>query len=348
MKIGFFVNSIAEELEEYTTTHLAYAALKMGHEPWYISVDDFAYDPDERVRARARTVAKSSYRSPTTFFADLQDSDAPVERITVDDLDVLLLRNDPAVDAVDRPWAQSVGIIFGEIAARRGVLVLNDPTGLSRSLHKLYFQQFPPQVRPKTLITRDRDELVRFVKDQDGNAVLKPLQGSGGQGVFLVESDEAANLNQIIDAIGRDGYVVAQEYLTEASEGDLRLFLMNGLPLEHDGVHAAMRRVNEGDDPRSNMHAGAKAQQAEVDDDVLRIAELARPKLIQDGLFLVGLDIVGDKLMEVNVFSAGGLHSVSELTGVDFPPLVIDALERKLDSRNAYPGCFTNVELATM
>lgn len=95
-----------------------------------------------------------------------------------------------------------------------------------------YFQHFPEIVRPRTLISRDTDLLEDFVKDLGGRAVLKPLQGSGGSGVFLVDRKEAPNLNQIIEAISRDGYVVAREYLPEAKKGEIRFFVMNALPLE--------------------------------------------------------------------------------------------------------------------
>ncbi len=188
---------------------------------------------------------------------------------------------------------------------RHGVIVLNDPNGLAKAMNKMYFQLFPEQVRPRTLITRDREEIRKFAMEEGGNIVLKPLQGSGGTGVFLVRIDDLSNLNQMIEAVSRDGYVIAQEYLPAASEGDTRLFLMNGQPFRYKGKYAAFRRVRTGDDMRSNIHAGGKLRQAEISDMHLKIAEIVRPKLVQDGMFLVGLDIVGDKLMEINVFSPG-------------------------------------------
>ena len=153
-----------------------------------------------------------------------------------------MLRNDPADDR-DRPWAMTAGIVFGKLAAERGVLVLNDPSGLADALNKMYFQHFPEEVRPRTLITRDAAEIRRFVEAEKGKAVLQPLLGSGGENVFLVEDNDRANLNQMVEAITRDGYVVAQEYLPEASKGDMRLFVMNGRPLQHQGKCAAFRRI---------------------------------------------------------------------------------------------------------
>ncbi len=348
MKIGMVVNDIRTEEAGYTTSRLAVAALALGHQVWVMGVGDLACDPDDKIRARAYAAPKKKYTTTDSYLKDLQGKRAVSERITVDDLDVLLLRNDPSTDAVSRPWAAGAGIVFGRVAMRHGVVVLNDPNGLGKAMNKMYFQTFPEEVRPKTLITRDREEIKTFAKEQDGTIVLKPLQGSGGQGVFLVRPEDVPNLNQMIDAVSRDGYVIAQEYLPAAAQGDMRLFLMNGQPLRFKGKYAAFRRVRTGGDMRSNIHAGGKLREAEVDHAALRIAEIVRPKLVQDGMFLVGLDIVGDKLMEINVFSPGGLGSAQKFTGVNFSRTVIEALERKVQYMAFYRRNFDNVEMATL
>ncbi|MCE9625754.1 MAG: glutathione synthase [Deltaproteobacteria bacterium] len=348
MKVGFVVNDIQTEEPGYTTTRLAMAALNRGHEIWVMGAGDFAYDPDENIHARARTVVKKKATSSETFLKDLQGKNAKLERITVDDLDVLMLRNDPSADLVHRAWAQAAGITFGRVAMRHGVIVLNDPNGLSKALNKMYFQLFPDEVRPKTLITRDREEIKAFAKEHGGSIVIKPLQGSGGQGVFLVKPDDLSNVHQMVEALTRDGYVIAQEYLPKAIEGDTRLFLMNGEPLKYKGKYAAFRRIRTGEDLRSNVHAGGKLRQATIDDTALRIAEIVRPKLVEDGMFLVGLDIVGDKLMEINVFSPGGLGSAQKFEGVNFTHAVIEALERKVEYMGYYRRNFDNREIATL
>jgi len=348
MKIGFVVNEIQTEKPGYTTVRLAMASINLGHEAWLMGAGDFAYDSDESIRARARSVPKKNYKSSETFLADLQGNKARTERITIDDLDVLMLRSDPSNDIGLRSWAQATGIIFGRVAMRRGVIVLNDPNGLSKAMNKMYFQLFPEEVRPTTIITRDNTEIKEFAKEQGGHIVLKPLQGSGGQGVFLVRPDDMSNLNQMVESVSRDGYVIAQEYLPAAQEGDIRLFLMNGLPLRYKGKYAAFRRVRTGDDMRSNVHAGGKIQPAVITDEHLRIAEIVRPKLVQDGMFLVGLDIVGNKLMEINVFSPGGLGSAQKFEKVNFTHAVIAAMERKTDYMAFYRRNFDNIEMSTL
>ncbi|MCC7344545.1 MAG: glutathione synthase [Deltaproteobacteria bacterium] len=348
MKLGFVVNDIQTEEPGYTTTRLAMAALNRGHEIWVMGAGDFAYDMDENIHARARAVPKKKYKASENFLRDLQGKHAKQERITVDDLDVLMLRNDPSVDLVHRAWAQAAGITFGRVAMRHGVIVLNDPNGLSKALNKMYFQLYPEEVRPKTLITRDREEIKAFAKTHGGNIVLKPLQGSGGQGVFLVRPDDLSNINQMIEALTRDGYIIAQEYLPMAEEGDTRLFLMNGQPLKYKGKYAAFRRIRTGEDLRSNVHAGGKLRQAVITDTALNIAEIVRPRLVEDGMFLVGLDIVGDKLMEINVFSPGGLGSAQKFEGVNFTHAVIEAMERKVEYMGYYRRLFDNREMATL
>lgn len=348
MRIGLVVNDISTEQAGYTTTRLGMAAINQGHEAWVMGVGDFAYDVDEVIRARARSAPKKHYKLGATYVADLQGKNARKERISVDDLDVLMLRNDPSTDTGSRAWAQNAGVIFGRVAMRHGVIVVNDPNGLATAMNKMYFQLFPEEVRPRTIITRDREEIRQFVDSEGGNAVLKPLQGSGGSGVFLVRKEERANLNQMIEAVTRDGYVIAQEYLPAATEGDTRLFMMNGQPLRHKGKYAAFRRVRSGEDMRSNIHAGGKLREAEINDSHLQLAEMVRPKLVQDGMFLVGLDIVGNKLMEINVFSPGGLGSAQKFERVNFAHAVIEALEHKVDYMRFYRRNFDNVEMATL
>ena len=153
-------------------------------------------------------------------------------------------------------------------------------------------------------------------------------------------------MNQTIETVLRDGYIVAQEYLREAIHGDTRLFMLNGQPMEHKGSYAAIRRVRSGGDMRSNMTAGAKSAPAVITDEMLAVAETIRPLLLNDGMFFVGLDIVGDKLMEINVFSPGGLKSAEAFTGIKFSQLVIQDLERKVNQRNNTDRHFSNAELA--
>lgn len=345
MKIGFVVNDIASEKPGYTTTRLALTASKMGHEAGIIGLGDFNYLPDGSLGALVHQPKGKNYRSHDRYLSDAQ-SDAG-EQTPLGEFDVLMLRSDPASDP-ERPWASTAGVAFGQLAAAQGVLVVNDPETLASAMSKAYFQHFPEIVRPRTLISRDPEQIDDFVQELGGKAVLKPLQGSGGSGVFMVNKAESPNQNQIIEAIARDGYVVAQEYLPDAAKGDTRLFVMNGEPLQVDGHYAAFRRVNDSSDMRSNVSAGGHIREAKITDEMLRMVDVIRPKLVSDGMFLVGLDIVGDKLMEVNVFTPGGLGSSQNIYDVDFTPRIIEDLERKVTMRAHYPGGLPNKALAAM
>lgn len=343
MRIGIVVNVMDSEESGATSYRLGAEAVNRGHEVWVMSSGGFAYEPDNRVGGRARSVAPGRYDADA-FLAALGRGKATERWITLDELDVLLLRNNPSAQSA---WAQTAGIHFGRLAMQRGALVLNDPNGLSRAMNKLYLQTFPESVRPRTLVARDSNRIKQYLREV-GTLVLKPLQGSGGKGVFIVRKDAMENVDDVLKAVTRDGYVMAQEYLPAAADGDTRMFLMNGIPLQHEGKYAAFRRVRTGDDLRSNIHAGGKLRRAVVDDRMLRLADKVRPRLVEDGMFLVGLDIVGDKLIEINVFSPGGLGSAQMFEKVDFNAKVVEALERKAEHIKLGGRDFSNVAMATL
>ena len=155
-------------------------------------------------------------------------------------------------------------------------------------------------------------------------------------------------MDQMFEAVSRDGYVIAQEYLSEVEKGDTRIFLINGEPLMKDGVYAAFKRVKKGKDIRNNISAGGKPRKAKITPEMHRIMDIIKPRLIQDGMFLVGLDIVGNKLIEINVYCPGGFASIKKVTGINFASSVVDALERKVEYKGYYKGKFDNNQMATL
>lgn len=348
MRIAFFVNSIEAETPHFTTTVLAFAALGRGHEILYLTPGDFVLRPDDSLMVSAKGLPAAKYKKVETFHKDFASEKLTARTIDVREIDVIFLRNDPSQDATERPWAAHAGAMFGRLASERGVLVVNDPAGLSLAQNKLYFQDFPEQVRPVTLISKSIEEIRAFIEEQPKGAIVKPLQGSGGKNVFKIESPKDANLNQIFEAVSGEGYLIAQGYLPAAKSGDVRLFLMNGKPLERDGKYAALRRVPAKGEVRSNIHVAGTPEKVEITSKMLEVAEMVRPKLIEDGMFLVGLDIVGDKILEINVFTPGGLWSISQMYKTDFAESVIMALESKIRIRAAYPATLSNIRLATL
>jgi glutathione synthase len=347
MRIAFVVNDVDTEHPKATTTLLAQSAQRAGHRVHLIGVRELTCRSDGHVVGIARQAPSGNKRSEKTFIESMQGRDAPREEISTEDLDVMWLRYNPTEEVGETAWAREAGVLIGGVAVAAGVLVLNHPFRLPHAMSKIYLMHLPADARPPTAVTRSLAEVQRFREEHGGRVVLKPLEGHGGQDVFLVEED-GANIKQLMETIGRTGYVMVQPYLEEASEGDVRLFLMNGRPLEVDGVYAAMRRRGEEGDFRSNISAGGTPEAAQPDERALRLAELLRPRLVADGMFFVGLDIIGDRLVEVNTISSGALRAAGLLHDVDFGAVVIEAIERKVRYKDQYRGRLGNRELATL
>ena len=163
MRLAFVVNDVATEVDEYTTTRLARAACQGGHEVWYVGVADIELGESEgRLVARARA-APLSTRGDTlaSFMQRIKERDA--ERVVLDDLDALYLRNESIDDLQERPWASPLPVVFGQMLKARGVTVVNDPMSLIRATSKLYLEEFPERIRPRSLVTRDPEAIERFV-----------------------------------------------------------------------------------------------------------------------------------------------------------------------------------------
>ena len=217
MKIAFVINDHNTEQVKYTTPTLGYAAYKRGHDVYYIGVGELGYASDGNLMAMGKSISDRKFKQQETYFKAVQEQ--ALEPVSSEELDVLFLRNDPSDEIGEREWAQNAAFIFGEIAVRNGVLVLNHPTSLASAVNKMYFQHFPEVLRPETIITRNEAEIRAFFKKQKQKMILKPLKGSGGTNVFMMDKKNEHNLSQTVEAICRDGYVIAQEYLPAATEG---------------------------------------------------------------------------------------------------------------------------------
>lgn len=327
MRAAFIVNDIATEVDGYTTTRLARAAAKTGHEVYYADLGDLRWGPDDILRARTLRAAAEADDDLTTFFERLKAAEPGL--IELEELDAVMLRSDSVADLHERPWAVNVGVDFGCMLAERGVTVVNEPASLYRAGSKLYLEDFPSVVRPKSLISRDVEAIRAFV-EETGPTVLKPLHGAKGRNVFMLDDHTEANLTQIVEAILEEGYVVAQAKIGQSEEGDIRLFMLDGEPLVSGDTYAAVRRVPQGTDPRANISTGAEPRPVELTEQHLEMAGHLRDRLRADGMFFVGIDIVGDKVIEINAESPGGFQSVERMTGIDFAPVVIEALEKRV------------------
>ncbi len=348
ISIAFVVNDVAHEQDNYTTIRLARKAVTRGHGVALIGVGDFIYDWQDGICAMATLSKIAEFEDDKTYLAHLQDPEMERSRINLAEYDILMLRSDPAEELIARSWAPSSSLLFAQLASLNNTIVLNDPEHLTDAVNKTYFQGFPEEVRAETTITREPAEVARFLDAHGGKGVIKPLQGSGGQGVFIINKKNRENLNQIVEAVIRDGYAIVQEYLPAAKQGDLRIITLNGRPLQVDGTYACLHRFSQSEDHRSNISAGGGMEMVSPDAAALSIAEIVGPKLIDDGMYLTGLDIAGEKMMEVNVDTPGGLNYMEDLSGVNFSGAILDDLERKVRLRRQYGGTLSNRRLAVI
>jgi glutathione synthase len=240
------------------------------------------------------------------------------------DVDAVFIRKDPPfTDAY--LW---LTLVLDHLEG--STLVVNNPRGLREANEKLYAHHFS-EIVPPTIMTSHKDEVLRFLGDVGGQAVIKPIDGHGGEGVFLLKNGDS-NLNALIESVTRLGArnAIVQALIPEIyDEGDKRILLVDGELL---GV---VGRVPSKGDLRSNVHVGGSAAPAEVSDADRAIIETLRPRLLHDRLFFVGLDVIGGKLIEVNVTSPTLIQQMSRLTGQNLSATVIDRLEEKV---RAYPA----------
>ena len=336
MRVCFVVNNVKTQRATYTTLCLAFAGHRRGHDIAFASVDAFSQGEGSDIVAEVVRPKPGRLRDAVAYARALTAPTAPREDARLADFDVVFLRNNPnAGDQADAD-AFNPALDFGRRLKSQGVLVVNDPDGLSRAGSKMYLAGFPAELRPRTLVTRSIERVRAFLRELDGPAIIKPLAGFGGQNVFYVARGQTANLPQMVSTVRRDGYVIAQEFLPAVAKGDKRVLLLGGAPLRVGDTVAAYKRMRPRDDIRNNMHVGGSRRRAEFSDAEQRICDLLRPRLTADGLYLVGVDLVGDKILEINVYAPGGIHNINELYDIDVGTAIIRDLERKVELRGVY------------
>jgi glutathione synthase len=203
--------------------------------------------------------------------------------------------------------------------------VMNDPKGLREANEKLYALRFPEQI-PQTLVTSDMQRLRDFMEEHGGEMIIKPLDGCGGSGVFYLNTQDR-NTNAILEAATDNGrkIIMGQRYLPEIRQGDKRIIVLDGEPL------GAVLRVPLETETRGNIHVGGQCVRTEVTKRDREICAALAPLLREDGLYLVGLDVIGSYLTEVNVTSPTGIQEINALNGVRLESQVIDFVEAQLE-----------------
>ena len=335
MRIGFLIGGLPALQPTFAGIHLAWSAHHRGHEVCFVTADDLSFLDDGSVFATTLRVRAGDYAKPSDFYRALVSTDVVREDDALSGFDVVFIRYTPLREPHTAPpspildfcWRLRLG----------GTFVVNDPEGVFRAWGRLYLSDLPAEVHARTLVSRSPERIKAFLRDLGGPAVLKPLAHAGREKVFRVRRGQVKNLNPIITAITKDGYAVAQEYLREAEEGEKRLLLLGGEPIRVDRQVAIYRRLPglaEGEKKKRNP-ARRRCTFGAAEE---RICDLLRPKLRADGLYLVSVDLAGDKILELNAFSPGGIHSLREIYRMDVAQTIICDLERRVRLRDAYRG----------
>jgi len=223
--------------------------------------------------------------------------------VELSSLDAVFIRKDPPFDAAYGHLTRQLDLV------RSRVLVLNDPAAIRDANEKLYAFHFA-ELMPKSLVASDPKRLIDFVAEIGGKGVIKPLDGAGGTGVLAVSLDDR-NARSIVDILTKEGQelVLVQEYEPAVRVGDKRVLVLDGKPL------GAILRVPRQDDLRANIHAGGRVEATTLTPGEERLVSIVGPRLREVGLVFVGLDLIGEKLIEVNVTSPTGIQELGRLTG---------------------------------
>jgi glutathione synthase len=303
----------AVDIEADTTFVLMLESQRRGYEVLYVDPSDLTVAGGQPVaHARPATLRREVGRH-----VDLGSE----RRVNLDvDVDLVFQRVDPPVDEA---YVMATQIL--SLCGRS--LVLNRPEGILAANEKLYALHFP-ELMAETLVSRRIPELLDFMGKLGGEMIVKPLHGKGGEGIFYLRRGDR-NLMSILEQSTRFGthWVMAQRYIPEVRTGDKRILLVDGEPI------GAVLRVPSENEIRSNLHVGGRPERASIDETDRKIIETIAPSLRRDGLFFVGIDVIGGLLTEVNVTSPTGVQEVNTLESRSLEAEILDGAEARLRDR---------------
>ena len=308
---------IADPLDHFkiykdTTFAMMCEAARRGHALTACEPRDIRWQSGKPVIATVRDITLTG-DSPVWYTA------SEPREVALRDFDAVLMRKDPPFDA---EFIYCTHLLSQ--AEREGARVINRPASLREHPEKLAVMEFPQFIGP-TLVTRSADD-VRAFHAEHGDIICKPLDGMGGMGIFRVKAD-GLNLGSIIETLNHHGAVtlMVQKFLPEIVEGDKRVLIIDGEP-----VPFCLARIPQGNEVRGNLAAGGKGVAQPLTDTDRATARAIGEVLAPRGLLLIGLDIIGTKVTEINVTSPTAFQEITQQTGCDVAALFIDALERRV------------------
>ena len=315
---------IADPLEGFktakdTTFSMMREAASRGHSLMACEPKDVMWQRGGKVTAFVREITLTG--DATDWFSAKQHTpdEVPVLLADAAAVDAVLMRKDPPFDS---EYFYATHLL--EQAEREGARVFNRPAALRNHPEKLAILEFAQFIGP-TLVTRDASDIRRFHAEHQ-DIILKPLDGMGGMGIFRVGPD-GLNLGSITETLNRHGAqtVMVQRYLPEITQGDKRILIIDGQPAPF-----ALARIPQGSEIRGNMAVGGKGVAQPLSPRDREIAEHIGPILAARGLLLIGLDVIGDSVTEINVTSPTGFQEITQQTGFDVAKMFVDALESAL------------------
>jgi glutathione synthase len=313
MKIGFVMDPVESvDVNADTTFAFMLAAHERGHEVYFLEMEDLSAEGDQAWcvmrRCKVRKVAGDHYELGSP-------SDEPVHK-----LDAVFMRKDPPFDVA---YLHAAHIL--ELAEEKGCFVINKPNGLRAANEKLYALHFPELI-PDTVVTNKAERIRSFLDNHGARCVIKPIDGHGGEGIFVLEQGDK-NLNALIEVATDHGRqkLICQSYIPEISHGDKRILMLDGKP------QGAILRVPAETDHRGNIHAGGRVEKVDLTERDQEICKAVGARLRDDGIWFSGVDVIGEFLTEVNVTSPTGIQEMSRLNEVDGAGQVIEFIEGRVN-----------------
>ena len=311
---------VADPLESFntkkdTTFAMMREAQRRGHTIFATQPKDMSWQVGGKVMAQVREIRLTG--DAHAWFEELA-----VAQQALAAFDAVLMRKDPPFDS---EFFYATHMLTQ--AEREGAKVFNKPAALREHPEKMAVMEFPEVLGP-TLITRSAQD-IRAFHAQHQDIILKPLDGMGGMGIFRVGAD-GMNLGSIIETLNQQGAtsVMVQKFLPEIALGDKRILIIGGKPVPY-----CLARIPQGGEVRGNLAAGGKGVAQPLSDTDRAIAQKLGPILVERGLLLVGLDVIGDKVTEINVTSPTCFQEIQQQTGCDVPAVFVDALEQAVQQR---------------
>lgn len=312
IKLGIVMDPIADiNIKKDSSFAMLLEAQRRGYEIHYMEMADLYL---QQGQARARTRLLSVEPNPERWYHFGSEQD-----LALSELNVILMRKDPPFDT---EYIYATYML--ERAEDAGTLIVNKPQSLRDANEKLYTSWFS-QFTPKTLVSRDPKRLKAFYQ-QEQDVILKPLDGMGGASIFRLKPEDP-NVSVILETLTAHGsqYAMAQRYIPEIVDGDKRILVVDGEPVPY-----CLARIPASGETRGNLAAGGRGEARPLSDSDWAIAKAIGPTLKAKGLIFVGLDVIGDKLTEINVTSPTCIREIEAAFPISITGMLFDAIERRL------------------